>query len=89
MIHAWNFIREISEENGGHGQNFLAKMHEINREGKSADFQLNFHSLPSFRPQLEPTSASTTPSATKLISTKPTGGVATVPARTADLSTAS
>lgn len=30
MIHAWNFIRGISEENGGHGQNFLAKMHEIN-----------------------------------------------------------
>lgn len=31
MIHAWNFIRGISEENGGHGQNFLQKMHEINR----------------------------------------------------------
>lgn len=31
MIHAWNFIRGIMEENGGHGQNFLAKMHDINR----------------------------------------------------------
>lgn len=31
MIHAWNFIRGINEENGGHGQNFLGKMHEINR----------------------------------------------------------
>lgn len=34
MIHAWNFIRGISEENGGHGKNFLAKMHEINKQGK-------------------------------------------------------
>ena len=31
MIHAFNFIRGILEENGGHGKNFLAKMHEINR----------------------------------------------------------
>lgn len=31
MIHAWNFVRGVLEENGGHGQNFLAKMHEINR----------------------------------------------------------
>jgi SprT-like domain-contaning protein Spartan len=31
MIHAWNFVRGVMEENGGHGQNFLAKMHEINR----------------------------------------------------------
>lgn len=32
MIHAWNFVRGVvQEENGGHGQNFLAKMHEINR----------------------------------------------------------
>lgn len=31
MIHALNFIRGIMEENGGHGQHFLAKMHEINR----------------------------------------------------------
>lgn len=32
MIHAWNFVRGVLEENGGHGQNFLAKMHEINRQ---------------------------------------------------------
>lgn len=31
MIHAWNFIRGIMEANGGHGQHFHAKMHEINR----------------------------------------------------------
>jgi SprT-like family len=31
MIHAYNFIRGIKEENGGHGQNFLEKMYEINR----------------------------------------------------------
>lgn len=31
MIHAWNFIRGIREENGGHGKNFLSKMNEINR----------------------------------------------------------
>lgn len=31
MIHAENFIRGIMEENGGHGKNFLSKMHEINR----------------------------------------------------------
>lgn len=31
MIHAWNFIRGIMEENGGHGKNFHAKMYEINR----------------------------------------------------------
>lgn len=32
MIHAWNFVRGVmQEENGGHGKNFLAKMHEINR----------------------------------------------------------
>lgn len=32
MIHAWNFIQGIYEENGGHGKNFLAKMHEINKQ---------------------------------------------------------
>ncbi|KAG5682313.1 hypothetical protein PVAND_011672 [Polypedilum vanderplanki] len=31
MIHAWNFIRGIHEENGGHGAQFLSKMNEINR----------------------------------------------------------
>lgn len=31
MIHAWNFIRGIKEENGGHGQNFLGKMNDINK----------------------------------------------------------
>jgi predicted SprT family Zn-dependent metalloprotease len=31
MIHAWNFIRGIREENGGHGPQFLGKMTEINQ----------------------------------------------------------
>jgi predicted SprT family Zn-dependent metalloprotease len=31
MIHAWNFVRGILEENGGHGKNFLSKMNEINQ----------------------------------------------------------
>lgn len=44
MIHAWNFIRGISEENGGHGQNFLAKMHEINRlAGTNISVYHTFH----------------------------------------------
>lgn len=44
MIHAWNFIRGIMEENGGHGQNFLAKMHEINRAaGTNISVYHSFH----------------------------------------------
>lgn len=44
MIHAMNFIRGIMEENGGHGQNFLAKMHEINRlAGTDISVYHNFH----------------------------------------------
>lgn len=44
MIHAWNFIRGIMEENGGHGQNFLSKMHEINRAaGTNISVYHTFH----------------------------------------------
>lgn len=44
MIHAWNFIRGIMEENGGHGQNFLGKMHEINRlAGTNISVYHTFH----------------------------------------------
>ncbi|CRL07494.1 CLUMA_CG020461, isoform A [Clunio marinus] len=44
MIHAWNFIRGILEENGGHGKNFLSKMHEINRQaGTNISVYHTFH----------------------------------------------
>lgn len=44
MIHAFNFIRGIMEENGGHGKNFLAKMHEINRlAGTNISVYHSFH----------------------------------------------
>lgn len=44
MIHAWNFIRGVREENGGHGQNFLGKMHEINRAaGTNISVYHSFH----------------------------------------------
>lgn len=44
MIHAWNFIRGISEENGGHGRNFLGKMHEINKlAGTNISVYHTFH----------------------------------------------
>lgn len=45
MIHAWNFIRGISEENGGHGKNFLAKMHEINQQGECSSTVSQFHNI--------------------------------------------
>lgn len=44
MIHAWNFINGIQEENGGHGQKFLAKMHEINKKtGTNITVYHTFH----------------------------------------------
>ncbi|CAG9809173.1 unnamed protein product [Chironomus riparius] len=44
MIHAFNFIRGILEENGGHGKNFLAKMQEINRlAGTNITVYHSFH----------------------------------------------
>jgi predicted SprT family Zn-dependent metalloprotease len=44
MIHAWNFIHSIYEENGGHGKNFLAKMYEINRKaGTNITVYHSFH----------------------------------------------
>ena len=44
MIHAWNFVLGIFEENGGHGKNFLTKMHEINRKaGTNITVYHSFH----------------------------------------------
>lgn len=44
MIHAFNFIRGIMEANGGHGQNFIAKMQEINRiAGTNISVYHSFH----------------------------------------------
>lgn len=44
MIHAWNFVHNIYEENGGHGKNFKAKMEEINRKaGTNITVYHTFH----------------------------------------------
>lgn len=44
MIHALNFINGIMEGNGGHGQNFLSKMNEINRQaGTNISVYHTFH----------------------------------------------
>lgn len=44
MIHAWNFILGIYEENGGHGKNFKGKMEEINRKaGTNITVYHSFH----------------------------------------------
>lgn len=44
MIHAWNFVLGIYEENGGHGKNFKAKMEEINRKaGTNITVYHTFH----------------------------------------------
>lgn len=44
MIHAWNFVHSIYEENGGHGKSFKAKMEEINRKaGTNITVYHSFH----------------------------------------------